>query len=102
MEWHLVRVSPSAQPLDMVTCTYILLPPGKAVQGDIDAFVEIFNPDTTRWSYNTTVHEMVVEYARFGFANQTLELEDGRIFMFPEVAGENLFHNGYLTFRVNV
>jgi len=104
MEWYLIRVSPSGDPstLDMVTCTYILLPPGKEVQGDIDAFVEIFNPDTTRWENQATINEMVVEYARFGFANQKIELQDGRVFEFPEIVGEDIKQIGYLTFRIKV
>jgi hypothetical protein len=102
LEWYLIRVSPSGAPLDMVTCTYVLLCPGKGIQGDIDAYIEIFNPANTQWSKQETIEEMVIEYARFGFAKQKIELRDGRVFEFPEVTGEDVKQIGYLTFRVGV
>ncbi len=102
LEWYLIRVSPSGAPLDMVTCTYLLLCPGKGIQGDIDAYIEIFNPANTQWSKEETIKEMMIEYARFGFAEQKIELQDGRVFEFPEVTGEDVKQTGYLTFRAEV
>ena len=102
LEWYLIRVSPSGAPLDMVTCTYVLLCPGKGIQGDIDAFIEIFNPADTNWSKQETIKEMMIEYARFGFAKQKIELRDGTVYEFPEVTGEDVKHIGYLTSRVEV
>ena len=102
LEWYLIRVSPSGPPLDMVTCTYVLLYPGKGIQGDIDAFIEIFNPANTNWSEQETIGEMMIEYARFGFAEQKIELRDGRVFPFQEVTDENVTYIGYITFRVEV
>ena len=102
LEWYLIRVSPSGAPYDMVTCTYVLLCPGKGIQGDIDAYIEIFNPANTQWSKQETIKEMVIEYARFGFAKQKIELQDGTVHEFPEITGEDIKQTGYLTFRVEV
>lgn len=102
LEWYLIRVSPSGAPLDMVTCTYVLLCPGKGIQGDIDAYIEIFNPANTQWSKQETIKEMVIEYARFGFAKQKIELRDGTVYEFLEVTGEDTKQIGYITFRVEV
>jgi len=102
LEWYLIRVSPSGAPLDMVTCTYVLLCPGKEIQGDIDAFIEIFNPADTNWSEQETTKEMMIEYARFGFAEQKIELQNGTVYEFPEVTDENAKQTGYITFRVEV
>jgi len=102
LEWYLIRVSPSGAPLDMVTCTYVLLCPGKGIQGDIDAFIEIFNPANTSWSKQETIKEMMIEYARFGFAEQKIELQDGKVFEFPEVTEEDVKQIGYLTSKVEV
>lgn len=102
LEWYLIRVSPSGAPLDMVTCTYVLLCPGKGIQGDIDAYIEIFNPANTQWSKQETIKEMMIEYARFGFAKQKIELQDGTVHEFPEITGEDIKQTGYLTFRVEV
>ena len=86
----------------MVTCTYVLLCPGKEIQGDIDAFIEIFNPADTNWSEQETTKEMMIEYARFGFAEQKIELQNGTVYEFPEVTDENAKQTGYITFRVEV
>ena len=102
LEWYLIRVSPSGAPLDMVTCTYALLCLGKGIQGDIDAYIEIFNPANTNWSQQETIKEMMIEYARFGFAEQKIELRNGTVHEFSEVTGENVKHIGYITFRVEV
>jgi len=80
----------------------VLLCPGKGIQGDIDAFIEIFNPADTNWSQQETIKEMMIEYARFGFAKQKIELRDGTVHEFPEVTGENVKHIGYITSRVEV
>jgi hypothetical protein len=102
LEWHLIRVSPSGAPYDMVTCTYVLLCSGKGIQGDIDAFIEIFNPADTNWSEQETIKEMMIEYARFGFAKQKIELQNSKVYEFPEVKGEDVKQVGYITFRVEV
>ena len=102
LEWYLVRMMPSSEPLDQLTCMYFLIFPGLDWKGDIEGIMEIYNREEDEWSKPETVKKMVCEYTRLTWAEQQIKLSDGRIFEMPQVTEDEEVTEGYVTFRVDV
>lgn len=82
---------------DQLTVSYLLIFPGRGMQGDIEGFAQIYNPEGT-WR-NQSYKELIFEVARFGWCPETVTVNN-QTFNFPRVTQDNLVSGGYLTFRV--
>ena len=102
LEWYLVRIMPSSEPLDQLTCMYFLIFPGRGWEGDVQGIMEIYNREEDKWSEPETIKKMVCEYTRLTWSEQQIRLSDGRIFEMPRVTADEETAKGYATFRVNV
>jgi len=58
---------------DMMTIDYAAVIPGQGSKGDIEAFVEVYNPEGTSWE-GKDFDYVVIEYARFGWSEQTISI----------------------------
>ena len=97
LEWH--PILSVIGDTDQLTITYALLFPGHGLEGDIEAYAQIYNPEHT-WK-SQKFSELIVEITRFGWASQYV-IADGHIFNFPEVTSDNIVSSGYVTFKVPI
>ena len=102
LEWYLVRMMPSSEPLDQLTCMYFLIFPGRGWEGDVQGIMEIYNREEDKWSKPETVKKMVCEYTRLTWSEQQIRLSDGRIFKIPQVMIDEEVIEGYVTFRIDI
>jgi len=81
---------------DMMTIDYVGVIPGQGVMGDIEAIVEVYNPENTSWRAGDYDY-IIIEYARFGWGEQTIQIGDN-IIHFDQI-DSNGVKEGYFTYH---
>ena len=104
LEWYPIKKVYSEN--DQMTVTYALIFPGRGLEGDIEAFAQIYNPGkdenpSNSWA-NQTFSELVFEIARFGWAEMTILVDSNSIGVFPQVSQDGVIAPGYVTVRLGI
>lgn len=95
LEWY--KLLAIVGDTDQMTVTYALPFAGRGMEGDIEAFAQIYNPENT-WR-RQSFHEVIIEITRMGWNGLDIKA-DGQRYIFPSVFSDGVVTEGYVTFRM--